>query len=434
MPLNLIPYLYNLHKVTKNQWQDLSKLQKLQDNKLKALIKHAYEKVDYYRILFDQAGIKPEDIKSTQDIAKISITTRKEFQALPKSEIVATGVDLSRCLNLCTSGSTGMPLDIFMSPIEMRLSQLYYRRILLENGSKFTDRIVIIVNPHNFGFKQWFHRVGAFIGILKEKKISIFDDTESQLKTILEFKPEIIHSYASTLKNLAVEIEKRKIKNINPRIIFSTAESMDKQDKGFISSVFKSEIFDYYSSNECGPIAWECKAHTGYHINSDNIIVEFLKEDGTYAKAGEEGEIVITSLNSYTMPFIRYKLGDIGVPSDEQCPCGRTLPMIKKIIGRSNDYFMLPSGKRIYAFALRHILRDIPGISQYQMIQQKKDKVRINIVKDEDFSSDTIFEIEENCKHILEDNITIEINIVEGIPGSTTGKFHAIKSELNQHA
>lgn len=114
MPLNLVSYLYNLHKLRKNQWLSPIELQKLQEKKLKALLHHAYYKVDYYRRLFDKAGIKPEDIKNIQDIVKIPIITRKELYALPKKEIIAKDVDLTRCLNLRTSGSTGMPLDIFL--------------------------------------------------------------------------------------------------------------------------------------------------------------------------------------------------------------------------------------------------------------------------------------------------------------------------------
>ena len=429
MFLNLIPYLYKLHKLNKNQWCSPSELGRLQFKKLKVLLQHVYYNVDYYRKLFNQAGIKPEDIKEIQDIVKIPITSRKELQALPKEEITAKDVDLNRCLNLRTSGSTGMPLDIFTSAEEIIFRWILYRRMFFENGGKLTDKTMIIASPQNFRAKKWFQR----LGILKEKCISIFDDIESQLKTVLEFKPDVIggYTYASALKNMAIEIKKRNIQGINPRIIFSTAELMTEQDKEFITSVFQSEIIDFYSCNECGIIAWECKKHSGYHINSDNVIVEFIKEDGTAANVGEEGEVVITNLNSYTMPFIRYKLGDRGVYSEEQCPCGRSFPLLKIIAGRYNDCISLPSGSTISPFRLTTAIESFSEVGYYQIIQDREYRIILNIVKKDNISFGTIKKIEKNFRDILGDDIEIVINEVCEIVKEASGKLKVFKSELN---
>lgn len=422
MSLNLIPFLYKLHKLRKNQWRSPAELQRLQGKKLKAILHHAYYKVDYYRRLFNQAAIKPEDIKTTQDLFKIPITTRKELQVLPKKEIIAKRIDLSRCINLRTSGSTGMPLDIFLSDREIMTRWAFYRRLYFENGGKLCDRILRITTPQNFRNTQWFQ----YLGILQEKNISIFEETENQLKAILEFRPDIIVSFASNLKNLVIEIKKIKIEGINLRIIFCTAELLTGQDRKFISSVLQAELFDYYSCNECGIIAWECRERSGYHINSDNVIVEFTKEDGTYAKAGEQGEIVITSLNSYTMPFIRYRLGDIGIPSDEKCPCGRGLPLMKIITGRINDYIILPNGKKISYYMLRTLIEEIPEVKKYKIIQEKKDKIRIDILYDKTISLDVINKIKSRYKDNLGEDIDIEIRVVEEITNNKTGKFQFV--------
>jgi len=427
MSANLIPYLYQLHKLIKDQRLSPPKLEELQVKKLKALLHHAYHKVDYYKRLFDQASFSLDDINTLHDIVKIPITTRRKIQSLSKEEIIAKYVNPAYCLNLRTSGSTGMPLDIFVSAKEIMSRWLFYRRMYFENSGKLQDRALIITSPQNFRNRtQWFNK----LGILKEKYISIFDDTESQLEAILELRPQIIRSYASALKNLAIEIQDHKIKGISPRIVFSTAELLTRKDREFIASVFKSNVFDYYACLESGIIAWECKQHSGYHINSDNVIVEFIKEDGTPAQAGEEAEVVITSLNSYTMPFIRYKLDDIGVLSDERCPCGITLPLMKIIAGRTNDCIILPSGRRISPFFLTGLLRDISGINQFQIVQQRIDKIKLNIVKNHRFSIETISKLRENCNNILKANIEIEINIVEKIDNNNSGKFQVVRSEI----
>ena len=424
MSLDLIFYLYSLHKLRKNQWLGPSELEKLQFDKLKALLHHAYYKVDYYHRLFECADIKPEDIKDIQVLAKIPTTTRKELQSLPKEDIVAKDADKLHLSNLRTSGSTGMPLNIFVGSREIILRWLLYRRMYFDNGGKLSDKELRIVNYQKFKDKQWFQR----LGILRVKNISLFEDIENQMKAILEYKPEIIRSQGSTLKNLAAEINNKKIKIKRPRIIFSTSELLTKQDKALISSMFRAELFDYYTCNECGTIAWECKKHTGYHINSDSVIIEFLKEDGTKAKAGEEGEIVITSLNSYTMPFIRYKLGDIGVPSDEQCPCGRTFPLMKIISGRVNDHIILPDGRKISPYTIMSTMDGITEIKKYQILQEKENKIKLSIFQYENFSEKTITRIHKRFKAILDYDLEIEYAIVKEVPHEKNSKFQVIFS------
>lgn len=431
MLLNLITALYNSHNLRKNHLRGYAALEELQEKKLKTLIEYSYCKVGYYKRLFDKVGIKPEDIKSVRDITKIPITIRKDLWALPKKDITAKEVDLSRCANLRTSGSTGMPLDIFVSAREIQSRGLFYRIMFSENGSKFREKLAVITSPQNFVIKTQLHRLGILTGILQEKYISLFDSIESQLKIISEFKPEIIVGYASSLNNLAIEIKKRKIKGINPRIVFSSAELLSTRDRELIASVFESEIIDYYSCNECGIIAWECKEHNGYHINSDNAIVEFIKEDGTQAKPGEEGEIAITSLNSYTMPFIRYKLGDIGILSDRQCPCGRTLPLMKVVAGRINDCIILPDGRRISPYVLMITMDKISELGSYQLIQEERNKLKVNIIQNSRITPETIARIRKNYKELLGTNIEIEPVVVDNISKGEAGKFKVIVSRIS---
>jgi len=427
MLLKLIPYLINLRRLKKNQWLSIPEIKKLQEKKLNAVLRHAYYNVDYYRNLFDQAGIQPDDVNCLHDIPKIPITSRKQIQSISREEIISTDINLAHCLKLRTSGSTGMPLDIFISEREIMSRWLSYRRIYFENGGRLQDRTLVIITPQNIGSGgQWFNK----LGILKRKYLSIFDDIESQLKIILEFKPDVIESYPSVIRNLAIEIKKKKIKNINPRIIFTTAELMTRQDREFINSVFQAELIHYYASNECGIIAWECRQHCGYHLNSDNIIVEFLKKDGTISDYGEEGEIVVTSLYSYAMPFIRYRIGDVGIPTNEKCSCGIELPLIKIIAGRYNDQIVLPNGNMVSAYSLTNTLEHFKEVSHYQIIQEKKDMIKVNIVKKEGLSSGAIIKIKENFKNILGENIEIVINEVGEILKEGSGKFKVFKSQV----
>jgi len=419
-------YLYNLQKLRKNQWLSPSELEELQQKKLRTLLYHAYYKVDYYRRLFNRAGIRPEDIKDIRDLVKIPVTSRKELQSLSKLEIIAWDTDPLCLRNLRTSGSTGIPLDIFVSPEEINSRWLSYRRMYFENGGKWSDREVSITTAENLTRKEWH----CYLGILKMRYLSIFENIDSQLKFISEFKPDVIQGYLSAVKNLAIEIKKKNMRNIHPRIIFTTAELMTKQDREFFNSVFKAELIHYYACNECGIIAWECKEHSGYHINSDRMIVEILKEDGTLSNHGEEGEVVVTSLDSHVMPFIRYKVGDIGMLSNEKCPCGRKFPMIKNITGRSNDCISLPNGNIVSSYKLTTAIENFPEVYNYQIIQDKKDRIKVNIVKNERLSPGAIIKIRENFRNILGENIEVLINEVDEIIRKDSGKFKVLESQI----
>ena len=210
MFFHIVPYLNELRDSIKIQWISPTSLKKMQEEKLRCLLLHAYHKVSYYQKLFDRQGIKPKDIISVGDLVKIPITTRKDLQVCLKKEIISQDLELDRCINLRTSGSTGMPLDIMVSAREIALRKICYRRMYFENGGRIQDRELSITTPRNFSRNRWFEN----FGVLRKKCISVFEDIEFQLKKFLEFKPDIIggHTYASAIKNLVSEIKSRKIK------------------------------------------------------------------------------------------------------------------------------------------------------------------------------------------------------------------------------
>jgi phenylacetate-CoA ligase len=184
MLFNLTFFLYHLQHLIRNQWRSPAELESIQLEKLKALVHHAYHNVTYYRRLFDQSGLKPEDIQSLQDLSKIPLTTRKTLQSLPQQEIIAKGVDLKRCLNLRTSGSTGMPLNIFVDSREVALRWLFYRRMYFANGGRLRDREVKITS-----FKILCPAYGLKFRHIERKYIPIFNqNVECQLKIPLEFR------------------------------------------------------------------------------------------------------------------------------------------------------------------------------------------------------------------------------------------------------
>lgn len=329
--LDYFYYIYYLRCLNKSQYLGPLKIKEIQDAKLKGLIKHAYCDVGYYRKLFEAKGITPADIQTIEDIYKIPITLREDLCAHHVCEVISQKQRINNYAKYTTSGTTAKPLDIYLSKKEEALQVALYLRMLFANGYRKNMHLAVFTNPQ-FIKKQKKHIFRPF-GIFDIEYFSIFQQPGELLDKLIRFNPDVIRGYTPVVKAIALEATRKGIKQIQPTSVFCTADFLSNEDRSLISNVFNAEVFDYYSSSECGHIAWECRGHCGYHINSESLIVEFIKGDRK-ALAGEEAEVIITTLDSRAMPFIRYKIGDLAVFSDAKCACDRKLPLIKAILER----------------------------------------------------------------------------------------------------
>jgi phenylacetate-CoA ligase len=300
-------------------------------------------------------------------------------------------------------------------------------REFLENGLKFRDKRVAITSERVFSSgNYWFRR----LGILRKICISVFDDPKDIISFLRKNKPEVISGYPSALKLLALVMAEKGIEEINPRLIFTHAELLDNDTRKTINSVFGVKLSDLYGCMEVGPISWQCPEHEDYHMNIDHAVVEFIK-DGERSTYGEKGEIVLTGLYSFAMPFIRYKVGDIGISTDEKCPCGRGLPMMKGIEGRLVDSIILPNGRVISPYAFTCAIENVPGIKRFQVVQEKRNLVTIRFIKNELFNQKTIHKIKEEYKKILGADIEINPISVDELLKDESGKFRVVQSMVS---
>ena len=414
----------NIRVLRRNAWLKRSELERIQQKKLRAIIKHAYQNVPFYHKLFDSVGVKPDDIKTVDDLSKIPIITKSQVQRAG-NEIIAEGIDINKCEKHHTSGSTGVPLTIVYYKDDLALLDMVQERTYIENGRRFRDSIARISTRHQTQDKSLL----KYLGLRKINYLSVFDNISDQIRLLKRIKPDILNGYPSSIKLLAMAVREKEIKGIEPRLIFSFAELLDTETRNLINSVFGVTMFDYYGSMEAGVMAWECKEHSGYHMNIDSLVMEFIK-DGERVAAGERGEIVITSLNLHAMPFIRYRIGDIGISKGEKCPCGRGLPLMDMIEGRTGDFVKVLGG-RIFSPMTFYFLRNFSEIAQYQIIQEKEDRITIKVVKGPGFSENTLHRAEAELKNILGDNVQIEPKIVKEIPKEKSGKLRYVVSKIN---
>ncbi|MEA3357200.1 MAG: phenylacetate--CoA ligase family protein [Patescibacteria group bacterium] len=414
-----------LHQVRKNQWLKTSELEELQSKKLRAMVKHAYEKSEFYHRKFKDAGIRPEDIKTVEDLEKVPFTTKEELREHSTGSILAKGVDLSQCLVTETSGSTGIPTKIVYDKHADDFSKAVNLRSYIENGLRIRSKWAVFKDPHHFQKQKWFQSLRIFSPL----QLSVFDTTNKQISILREFTPDVLDGYTSSIRLLAKAVDERGIEDIKPKVVFGTSELLDTETRRDINSVFDVEMVDLFGCVELNRTAWECSEHVGYHMDIDAVVMEFIK-DGESVSAGERGEIVYTGLYNYAMPLIRYRIEDIGVPSDETCPCGRGLPLMKVIGGRTDSFMQVSDGRIFSPIIWTAIMRRIPGVGQFKAIQEKKDLIRIIVVTDDEFSQRMIGQIEHDIKEVMGEEMNVETEIVDEIQKDKSGKVRAVVSKV----
>jgi phenylacetate-CoA ligase len=413
-------------KLLINPRKSPEQIKRIQNQKLHKLVKHSYEKVPYYRRLFDSLKLKPEDIQCTDDLKKLPLLSKKIIKSLPLEQFIAKGIDIKNCRTAMTSGSTGIPLQVYYDWRDARMIGAALVRNFLTFGIKPWYRIA---DFFNFAEPPRKRRIFDRLGIWRSLKLSGWEGPDDWIKKLQNWKPQAIYGSSMTLKHLAITIMEKGLKQINPQITISTAAVLDDASRSIISSAFKAKVFDFYASWEGGEIAWECPQCAGYHVNSDMVVLEVLK-NGKSVPPGQEGEVVITNLHSYAMPFIRYRQEDVAVLSEDKPICSSPFPMIKQLKGRLTDFIILPSGKRLTPLLFFNVLGNTPAIAQYRIIQEKIDHLIIEIVPVTGFNQSHSAEIETELKKVVGEGMKIEILQRKEIDFTSIGKKRIIYSKV----
>jgi phenylacetate-CoA ligase len=405
----------------------LSDLQTAQLRRLRGIVSYAYRSVPFYRRKLDDAGIKPDDIRSLEDVNKIPFTTKAEIQNSSVQDITAAGIDSTKCVRRETTGSTGIPLSVFLDDKAADFEKAIWIRTYLENGVKIGDKMAIMAHPTDFPLGK---NVLQYFGMMRREYISVLHNIGRQIELLERFKPDAIKGYSTTLEALSETVAEQKKSNLCPRLVFAGAESLDKESRNRINSAFQTKLLDNYGCSEFGLLAWECQKHMGYHINVDSVLMEMIK-DGEPAGHGQRGEVVCTGLHNLAMPLIRYRLDDIGMFSDEKCACGVTLPLMKIIEGRTEDFLITLDGRMIppSLFFPFPFGKD-DGVKQFRIIQDRKDSLKFQLVTKEGFSDEAIERATRRIKNLFGNDIYVEFHVVDVIERGKTGKMRKIISRL----
>jgi phenylacetate-CoA ligase len=426
--------LSKLTQLEASQWWHPEDLAHWQQARLTELLRHAYDTVPYYRRIFDAAGIRPADVRSVDDLQKLPLLTKSLIQTHHQALVSEVYPPAKRIPNH-TGGSTGTPMHFYQDQRQRDWSSANKLRCNRWAGWDFGKRTLRLWG-HPQDLKATQTAKGKLRSLLlKEYTFDAFgfstDDMADLVAYIRHKRPDTIVAYASMLTHFAVYLEEQGIDDLPiPDGIITSTDMLFPHQRALIERVFNSRVFNRYGCREVSVIAAECDEHKGMHINADRLIVEFVDGNGEPVFPGEPGRVVITDLFNYAMPFIRYSIEDVAIPSAEKCPCGRGLPLMKELVGRYADILTTPDGKFVSASALTTILSQIPGLRESQLVQKATDWLQVNAVCYPEYDESSEAAFRQHLAKFFGPKMRITFNYVDEIPRTSSRKKRFSISEI----
>lgn len=405
----------------KMQWYSAHEIKESQFNKLKNLLIHAYNYVGYYKEAFDKTRFDPVNMISFDDFQKIPILTKENIRNNINKFI---SKDKKRKLTrYATSGSTGHPLIFYLSNERIASNKAAYLMLYEWWGLKIGDREAVLwsssrdLSAYNIAKRMRDRLINTHL-------LPSFQMNENTMYKYVKFlqiyRPKDIFGYAHSIYILARFAKNRNLSlnNLGLKVVFTTAELLHDYQRQLIEEIFGCPVCNCYGGRESGLIAFECPKGS-MHLNS-SIYTEFI-----------DGEIVITDLDSYGMPFIRYKTGDQGILDEgKECSCGRKLPVIKKILGRDTDYVVGPKGEFIHPLALEYIFRELEGIDYFKIVQKKEDELVIDLVSNYKFEKSLEVVIKDKLCEVMGAPVNVVFNFIKESEIKTENKYKFVVSEV----
>jgi phenylacetate-CoA ligase len=415
-------------------YRPLEQWQALRDRRLRETVRYAAETVPYYQDLFKQEGLDPAEIRTVADLAKLPLLDKSLVRQQPDL-FVSNAVKGQPTLSVRTSGSTGTPVQLFHDRDSVLANTAYSERERAAKREMFDTgelkREVTIVFPENASSKvRAFVRANAFVARRDNMALlSFFDPIEKVISQLDELGPDVIHSYGSYLELLFRTLKVRKIKIRLPKLVIYYSDMLTEGGQRLIEEEFGIPVLSCYAANEAFKIGFTCKEQKGFHLHDDLAHVRLVNEHGHDVSVGEPGEVVLSNLVNRATVLLNYRLGDISTFSNEICPCGRTLPLLKNIEGRAEDILYLPNGQYLHPRLIWRALRSRNDIVQYQLIQQTPDRFELKLaMADRAAFEHSSAEIAAKLNALLGDAVTITPTYEEALEAYGTQKFRSVVS------
>jgi phenylacetate-CoA ligase len=424
-------------ELERTQFLSADELRALQLSRVRALLGHAYERCPFYRKSFDAAGLHPDDVRSLEDLRTLPPLEKRDVQE-QGGRMVARGWPQDDLLPNQTGGSTGTPIRFFLSrdrKCSRAAATLRHNRWA---GWEPGDRAAVIwgapLDRPDGGTRA---RLRA--ALLREPLwLDAAHLTEQRLAkfhaALYRWRPKVIQAYARSAALFARYLRDRGLAAYRPQSLVTSAEMLQGEDRRVLEEVFGCPVFDRYGCREVSVIASECPAHTGLHVNAECLYLEVETPTGP-ATAGEVGAVLVTDLLNFAMPLIRYRIGDLGAWASGACPCGRGLPRLAALHGRSTDFLVGSDGRLVSGvFLATYVVANRPSLGQVQIRQDRAGAVLYRVRPGRDFDADTdLAYLRAATRRHLGERAEADAELVDALPAEPSGKFLFSRSTVTPH-
>ncbi|MCS5488986.1 phenylacetate--CoA ligase family protein [Algoriphagus limi] len=408
------------------EWREICRLPKekideLQSQKLREILSFSVKNSPFYNL---------QNITSNTD----PFVWLKNFPVLKKQsfrdnlEFFITEKNVKKLIAITSSGSTGPPSKVFFDKKVLSnnraLQILWWEWASYEFGNSILQTGVNMNRSKEKAIKD---------KLLNTRYISAMSHSEEEILKELDHlqKNPRDHfvAYASSLYLFAKTAINHKFTSIRFKSVISLGEKLLPEFRETIETAFSCKVFDTYGASEGFLIASQC-SEGNYHIMSPHVVVELLDDYDREVKPGQVGRVILTGLDNFTTPLIRYELGDMAVKSKlKKCPCGMELPLLGEVIGRQTEFINTPSGKYITVQNVVRVLKNFPEIDQFKVVQNKKGEIRILYVLNKEYNLLNHSEVKIMFEEVFSESLDLSFEKVSFLPKAKTGKFQLIERE-----
>ena len=411
----------------RSQWWPAERHAANQIVALQAVLEHAQRTCPYYSTEWSGLGLDARQVQTPADFANWPLISRETIHA-HRVEMRTTAP--CRMMSKATGGSSGEPLRFDLDAgSHDRRTALMHRGYGWAGGAPGTRQLFIWGGPLSTlprlrRWKQLLHT-----RLERHKLLNCFEFTPERMRrhwqTLNRYCPDVIVAYTNPLYEFARFLDEEKLSPFAPRALIVGAEKLYDFQRALIERVFQAPVFETYGSREFMLIGAECDRHAGLHLSQENLLVEILDDDGRPTPAGCEGNVVVTDLFNYGMPFIRYINGDRAVAGWQTCPCGRGLPLLTQVTGRRLDTLETPDGRKVPGEFFPHLIKEFPEIRRFQVVQQVPEVITLKLVAP--------FLLPQQQRRLLDAihtctgwDVKVDLQLVEQIPLTAAGKLKVV--------
>ena len=416
-------------ELERSQWLKPEEIQALQATRLRDFLQRAGATVPFYADRFKAAGFDPRAVRSAADLAALPLLSKADIRQNAE-RLKAQGHGPLTRYN--TGGSSGEPLVFWIGKGRKSHDVAAKWRATRWWGVDIGDpEAVIWGSPIEHGaqdrMRLWRDR------LFRSTLLPAFEMSEARVDGFIawmqQHRPRMLFGYPSALSHIAATAERRGIRldGLGLRVAFVTSERLYDEQRATISRVFGCPVANGYGGRDAGFIAHECP-HGSMHLSAEDIVVETVGPDGQPVPAGTAGEIVVTHLATADFPFIRYRTGDVAVLDDAVCACGRGLPLLRELQGRTTDFVVATDGTVMHGLALIYVIRDLPGIQGFKVTQHTRTRTQVELVRGEGFDPAAPAAIQAGFRARLGAEVDVGVDFVDAIAPEKSGKYRYIVS------